>query len=198
MSSKFFASKPHNLSELFYVFSLIALQGFGGVITVMQRMLVDQRKWFSQTEFLEMFTLSQILPGPNVCNLALMIGDRFFGAKGAVVALSGMLILPSVVILILASSYEQVAVDSPLLGAIKGMSVVAVGMTLGTGLRLLSGIQTAIVGRLVPILVIASVVYMIGYLRLSIVWAVLGCGPFSYLWARHALQSYQDKKRSRL
>jgi chromate transporter len=175
---------------------LITLQGFGGVITVMQRTLVDQRKWFSQAEFLEMFTLSQVLPGPNVCNLALMIGDRFFGAKGAVVAMMGMLVLPLGVILVLASSYDQVAVGSPLAGMIKGMSVVAVGMTLGTGLRLLSGIQTDVVGRLVPMFVIAVVLYAVGYLRLSVAWAVFGCGAVSYLWARHCLQSRLAKRKA--
>ena len=71
----------------------------------MQRHLVEQRKWFSQAEFLEMFALSQVLPGPNVCNLALMIGDRFFGTRGALVALSGIIILPMFVILTLAGSY---------------------------------------------------------------------------------------------
>ncbi len=191
-------AKPCNLFDLFYVFSLITLQGFGGVITVMQRTLVDQRRWFSQTEFLEMFTLSQVLPGPNVCNLALMIGDRFFGAKGAIMALLGMLILPLVVILTLASSYNQVAVGSPFAGAINGMSVVAVGMTLGTALRLLSGIQTDVVGRLVPILIVAIVTYMVGYLRLSVVWAVLGCGAISYLWARHSLQSHREQRKAQI
>ena len=196
MSLKYFDSKPHNLIALFYVFSLITLQGFGGVITVMQRTLVDQRSWFSQAEFLEMFTLSQVLPGPNVCNLALMIGDRFFGARGAVVALMGMLALPLGLILVLASSYDQVVAGSPLAGAIKGMSVVAVGMTLGTGLRLLSGIQTEIVGRFAPIFVIAIVLYMVGYLRLSVVWAVLGCGALSYIWARRCLKARSAKQKA--
>lgn len=191
-------AKPNNLFNLFYVFSLITLQGFGGVITVMQRTLVDRRRWFSQTEFLEMFTLSQVLPGPNVCNLALMIGDRFFGAKGAIVALLGMLALPLIVILTLASSYDQAAVGSPLAGAIDGMSVVAVGMTLGTALRLLSGIQTDVVGRLVPILIIAIVIYLVGYLRLSIVWAVVGCGAVSYLWARHSLQTRREQRKAQI
>ena len=196
MSLKYFDSKPQNLITLFYVFSLITLQGFGGVITVMQRTLVDKRKWFSQTEFLEMFTLSQVLPGPNVCNLALMIGDRFFGAKGAVVAMMGMLVLPLGVILVLASSYDQLADSLPLAGAIKGMSIVAVGMTFGTGLRLLSGIQTDIVGRLVPMFVIAVVLYAVGYLRLSVAWAVFGCGVVSYLWARHCLHSRLEKRKA--
>ena len=74
MSSKYPNNEPRSLLELFYVFSLITLQGFGGVISIMQRHLVEKRKWFSQADFLEMFSLSQVLPGPNVCNLALMIG----------------------------------------------------------------------------------------------------------------------------
>ena len=188
MSSKYPNNEPCSLLELFYVFSLITLQGFGGVISIMQRHLVEKRKWFSQADFLEMFSLSQVLPGPNVCNLALMIGDRFFGRKGALVALSGMITLPMFVILTLAGGYDQIETGSHVAGAIKGMSVVAIGMTLGTALRMLSGMQTNVVGRLIPTLVVLIVFYAVGYLRMPIFWVILLCGGGSFFWAHRALK----------
>jgi len=189
MSSQDLNKKPHTIFELFCVFSLITLQGFGGVISIMQRHLVEQRRWFSQAEFLEMFALSQVLPGPNVCNLALMIGDRFFGTRGALVALSGMIVLPMFVILTLAGSYDQITAGSHVAGAIKGMSVVAVGMTFGTALRLLSGIQTNIVGRVIPTLVVLLVFYLVGFLRVPIFWVILFCGGGSFFWAHRSLKN---------
>ena len=57
-------------------FTWLALQGFGGVLTVAQRELVERRGWYTHEGFLEDWALAQVLPGPNVCNLALMFGDK--------------------------------------------------------------------------------------------------------------------------
>jgi chromate transporter len=188
MPSDFENPKPSNLLVLFCIFSVITLQGFGGVISVMQRDLVDRRGWFSQPEFLDMISLAQVLPGPNVCNLAMMVGDRFFGLRGALSALLGMLLLPMVVILSLSGSYMFIASDTSAAGAIKGMSLVAVGMTLGTALRLFSGINTEVMGRVSPLLIILLVFFMVGYLRVSVVWALLFVGTGSFWWARRSLK----------
>ena len=75
--------RPASPWALFVAFSLLALQGFGGVIAIAQRVVVEQRRWLTKTEFLELLAAGQVLPGPNVVNLSLMIGDRFFGWRGA-------------------------------------------------------------------------------------------------------------------
>jgi chromate transporter len=67
---------PSSKTDLFYSFSLLALQGFGGVLAVVQRELVEKKKWLTLDEFVEDWAVAQILPGPNVVNLSLMIGDR--------------------------------------------------------------------------------------------------------------------------
>jgi Chromate transporter len=69
----------------------LALQGFGGVLAVVQRVLVDQKGWLTNEEFVEDWAVAQVLPGPNVVNLALMIGDRYFGLRGGLAALAGIL-----------------------------------------------------------------------------------------------------------
>ncbi|MEN9467780.1 MAG: hypothetical protein RL081_1781, partial [Pseudomonadota bacterium] len=74
---------PTSKTDLFVSFSLLALQGFGGVLAVVQRELVEKKKWLTLEEFLEDWAVAQILPGPNVVNLSLMIGDRYFGMRGA-------------------------------------------------------------------------------------------------------------------
>jgi chromate transporter len=76
-------------ADLFRVFNRLALQGFGGVLPVAQRVLVEQQRWLSREQFVETLSLGQVLPGPNIVNMALMIGDRFFGLRGALAALAG-------------------------------------------------------------------------------------------------------------
>src|SRR6476469_5834502 len=104
--------QPRSLSDLFISFTLLALQGFGGVLAVVQRELVERKRWMTREEFVEEWAVAQIMPGPNVINLALMIGGRYFGLRGALVALAGMLSAPLVVVLMLALVYAQFA-DNP-------------------------------------------------------------------------------------
>jgi chromate transporter len=70
------AAQPASAADLFFTFNRLALQGFGGVLAVAQRELVERKQWLSREQFVEMLALSQVLPGPNVVNLALMLGDR--------------------------------------------------------------------------------------------------------------------------
>src|SRR6476661_10829575 len=89
-------ARPASLSDLFISFTLLALQGFGGVLAIVQRELVERKRWLTQEEFIEDWAVAQIMPGPNVVNLALMIGGRWFGLPGALAALGGLLAVPLV------------------------------------------------------------------------------------------------------
>ena len=80
---------PRSRADLFWSFSWIALQGFGGVMAVVQRELVERKRWLTREQFVEDWAGAQIMPGPNVVNLSMMIGDRHFGLPGALVALAG-------------------------------------------------------------------------------------------------------------
>ena len=104
--------QPRSLSDLFWSFSGLALQGFGGVLAVVQRELVERKRWMTCEEFVEDWAVAQILPGPNVVNLSLMIGGRYFGLRGALVALAGMLVFPLMILLVLAALFAGVA-DHP-------------------------------------------------------------------------------------
>src|SRR5207344_1616326 len=94
--------RPGSLRELFRVFNRLSLQGFGGVLPVAQFHLVDREHWLTREQFVEMLSIGQMLPGPNIVNLSLMIGDRYFGWRGALVAVAGMLLLPTAIVLMLA------------------------------------------------------------------------------------------------
>jgi hypothetical protein len=84
-------NRPASKTDLFLSFTWLALQGFGGVLAVVQRELVDKKRWMTREQFVEDWAVAQIMPGPNVVNLSIMIGDRYFGLRGAFAALAGML-----------------------------------------------------------------------------------------------------------
>ena len=77
-----------------------------------------------------------MLPGPNIVNLALMFGDRFFGWRGALAALGGMLAVPLVIVLVLAALYAEFARIAVVAGALRGMGAVAAGLVIATAVKL--------------------------------------------------------------
>ncbi len=139
--------QPRSLTDLFVSFTLLALQGFGGVLAIVQREMVEKKHWLTQEEFLEDWAVAQIMPGPNVVNLSLMLGGRYFGLRGALAALAGMLTVPLVVILLLALVYAHFAHDPDVAGALRGMSAVAAGLIAATGLKLMSALKSNPLGR---------------------------------------------------
>lgn len=114
----------------------MALQGFGGVLPVAERILVHDRQWLTGKEFVELLAVAQALPGPNVINMSLMIGDRALGTRGALSALAGMMAVPLVIVISLTVLYQTYASHPAMHGALVGMGAVSVGMIAGTGIRL--------------------------------------------------------------
>ena len=104
--------RPQTLREIFWAFTWLALQGFGGVLAVVQREMVDKKQWLTREQFIEDWAVAQVLPGPSVVNLSMMIGDHYFGVRGGLVALAGMLAFPLVIVLALAALFAGVS-DMP-------------------------------------------------------------------------------------
>ena len=125
-------NRPASLTELFLSLTSIALQGFGGVLAIVQREMVEKRKWLTTDQFVEDWAVAQIMPGPNVVNLSLMIGDRSFGLRGALVAVAAMLTVPLLVVLVLALLYAHFGTNPHVAGALRGMGAVAAGLITAT------------------------------------------------------------------
>ena len=181
---------PQSPIELFVAFTLLALQGFGGVIAVAQRVLVEQRRWLTREQFIEILAVAQVLPGPNVCNVALMIGDRFFGWRGAFAALAGMMVLPLVIVLGATVIYAHYASNPAVAGALRGMGAVASGLILGTALKLASALGSNPMGVRVCVLLAGSVFVAAALLRLPLVWVLLVLGSLASLFAWTRLRAH--------
>jgi chromate transporter len=169
-------ARPQSLTDLFVSFTLLALQGFGGVLAVVQRELVEKKRWLTREEFIEEWAVAQIMPGPNVVNLSITLGWRYFGLRGALVALAGMLTCPLLVVLALALVYAQFAGNPQVAGALRGMGAVAAGLITATGLKLLPALQKNILG--VPVCAVLGVLAFvaIAWVRLPLAWVLIGLG----------------------
>jgi chromate transporter len=178
--------RPASVADLFWSFTVLALQGFGGVLAVVQRELVERKRWMTREEFVEEWAVAQTLPGPNVVNLALMIGSRWYGLRGALAALAGMLAAPLVVVLLLALLHARFADHPPLAGALRGMGAVAAGLITATGLRLLGALGKHPLGPVACTALGIASFAAIALLRLPLAWVLLGLGGLSCLftWRR--------------
>jgi chromate transporter len=181
-------SQPASKSDLFWTFTLLALQGFGGVLAVAQRVLCEQKRWLTREQFVEILAVGQVLPGPNICNIALMIGDRFFGWRGAFAALAGMMAIPAVIVLVLAATYAEFAAVPAVAGALKGMGAVSAGLISGTALKLLGALRSNPMGLTVCGLLLAAMFAAVALLRWPLAWMLLAVGSAACLfsWIRLA------------
>ena len=187
--------RPASPWALFVAFSLLALQGFGGVIAIAQRVVVEQRRWLTKTEFLELLAAGQVLPGPNVVNLSLMIGDRFFGWRGALAAMGGMILPPMAVVLAATVLYGRLAPDLPALaGALRGMGAVSAGMILATGLKLMGGLAKQPLGRRVGLGYAGMTALAVGALRWPMAAVVLGLGSVAVLHAAWVIRRAEGQR----
>ena len=179
---------PHSPADLFFSFNKLALQGFGGVLAVAQVELVERKRWLTRDEFVELLSISQVLPGPNIVNLALMFGDRHFGLRGALAALAGLMLVPLAIVMTLTLVYARFSAVPAVAGALRGMGAVAAGLVVSTGVKLIGTLRNNRMGR--PLCAVIALLTIVGIagLRLPLVWVIFGLGSLAVAlaWARLA------------
>lgn len=124
---------------LFIEFARMGLSGFGGVLPFARAGIVDRNRWLSNTEFAEMLSLGQVLPGPNIVNLSVMLGYRYHGVRGAAAAMGGLVLVPAVLLLLIVMLYDHFSALSLVQNLLKGMAAVAAGLVLSTAVKLSQG-----------------------------------------------------------
>lgn len=172
-------ARPQSLSNLFFTFNRMALQGFGGVLAVAQRELVERERWMTREQFVETLAVSQVLPGPNIVNLALMFGDRHFGLRGAVAALAGLMLVPLLIVLALTLVYARYAEVPQVAGALRGMGAVAAGLVIATALKLIGTLRSNRMGRPLCAVIALLTLVAIAVLRIPLVWVIAGLGTLA-------------------
>ena len=161
--------------ELFLAFSQLAMSGFGGVLPWAHRTLVERKGWLTQREFVETLALGQLLPGPNIGNMAVMIGYRFAGYTGAAAAFTGLVAGPFLLMIAAGLLYRNYGALPLVQQALSGMSAVAAGLVLATGLKMTGSLKRHWRPWLFTALALAGV----GALRWPLLAVVGALAPFA-------------------
>jgi chromate transporter len=176
-----------SLAALFRAFVSIGMSSFGGGLTAwVRREIVQRRGWLDDQQFLSGYALSQLVPGATNVNLAVFIGTQLRGVPGAIACFTGLTALPLLLTIALGALYfgmRGMPGGVPLSVALSGMGAVAIGLNLGTGIRLARGR----VNRVVPTLIITTVALSVGVAGLPLLKVLGVMIPVSLLaaaWSR--------------
>lgn len=160
---------------LFTGFLIVGVQGFGGVMPFARRMLVEQQRWLSEREFIEVLSLSQFLPGPNIVNVSIIVGSRFRGPSGSLAAALGLMLMPFLIVLALAALYGRFAEIDAVRGATTGVSAAATGLVIAMGVKMAHPIR----GVAWQIAMATLTFVAIALLRVPLLWALALLAPIS-------------------
>jgi len=127
---------PKTLLALYLGFLSVGARSFGGVLPWAHRVLVEERRWIAPADFAEVLALCQFLPGPNVGNVSVVLGRRWFGPLGAVVAFTGLMALPLIWVFGLAVLYADFSSNPAVKAVVTGVGIAGGGLFVGTALKL--------------------------------------------------------------
>ncbi len=165
-------------AELFLAFFRITLSGFGGALPWARRMLVEQKEWLTPQEFNDVYALCQLLPGPNVVNLAAIFGSRARGAGGAIAAWAGFLLLPFSVMVAAAVLYGSYGEVRAVRGVLSGMAPAAAGLLLATAAKMAVPIFRR---RGAAAAIVVAVALAIGVMGWPLLYVLLALTPLSIM-----------------
>ncbi|MFN8632750.1 MAG: chromate transporter [Chloroflexota bacterium] len=167
---------------LFLTFFQIGICGFGGVGPWARRIIVEERGWLDDRQYAELLGLCQVLPGPNVGNVSVMVGDRFYGLAGSILAFTGLMSGPMSILFVLAYLYDRFGELAYVNAAIGGVAAAAAGLFLGTALKIAERLKLT-----APALALTATAFVaVGLLHWPLIYVVLALAPVGILLAWRA------------
>ncbi|UBX39182.1 chromate transporter [Acinetobacter baumannii] len=170
-------------TELFLGFLTLGLIGFGGVLPLARKVIVEQRHWLSPEKFTELLGLCQFLPGGNIINLSVAIGMEFRGVRGAVSSLIGLIFAPTVIVVLLHYVYEQFQDNLMVKHLFEGLAAAAAaGLLVATGLKMLK----PLLRNPLAICVVVAAIVSIAFLKIPLLLTMLILLAFysAIIWRR--------------
>jgi chromate transporter len=166
--------------EIAVTFNEISLSSFGGGLSAWSReMVVARRKWMDDSEFLSAMTICRILPGANQVNLAVFVGTKLNGMRGAGAAVAGLIFMPTVLLMAIAALYAVFQHSHAVQHVLAGFAAAAVAMTL----QMVWKTGRTTLTSLVPVLLFALTFVLSGVLRWPLWWTLLVTAPLGVGWA---------------
>jgi len=173
-------SREVSLWQLVWAFNQISLASFGGGLSAWaRRVLVEERGWLSDVEFLSAQTLCRVLPGANQINMAVFVGARFRGPAGAIAAVAGLTAVPVVLILALGIAYFRTNHLTEVKSVLAGIAPIAIAMSASTAWKAGKSCLTGVV----PIAFAVAIFAMTAYWRLPLYISLLLLVPPAVWWA---------------
>jgi chromate transporter len=140
-----------------------------------RRMMVEERRWLTEAQFVDILALCQLLPGPNIVNVSIAVGTRFHGVTGALAAFTGLMVAPITLVIVLGLLYAGLDHLAPLRAAFSGISAVAAGMVIAMAFRI-----AGVLRRRPAAIAIALVAFAgAGIMRWPLAWLVVVLAPVS-------------------
>ena len=172
--------KPPSIAVIFGIFFRIGAFSFGGGLSGwVYREIVILRGWLDEDEFMSGLAVSQVLPGANIINLSVYVGQKLRGGLGACAAFFGLICAPFFVVIGIASIYGTLRELSFAEAAMDGIAAAAIGMILivaGRGIRRASHRPEALIALFVTFVAV-------GLLHYSLLLVVAIVAPLSVLAA---------------
>ena len=160
------------LIELFVVFFKLGAFTIGGgiaMLPLLQNTLINEKKWFTKEEFMDIVAVCQSLPGVVAINMATYVGYRKKGLAGSIVSTFGVTIPSFIMILIIARFITSLGDNGVLMGAMAGLRAAALGMVVVAMIQLM---PAAIKNKWAMLAAVAAFV-LIAVLRINTAYVIL-------------------------
>jgi len=174
---------PRNLTELFTGFLSIGARSFGGVMPWAHRVMLEERRWLTPEDFTETIGLCQFLPGPNIGNASIVLGKRWFGLRGSIVAALGLYALPFVWVLALAALYGEYATHPMVRALVTGVGATGAGLFLATAIKM----GRPLAKKPAALVLIVATFLAVAVARLSLLYVMPLALLIAYFVARRGL-----------
>ncbi len=199
-------SRTASLGGLFLSFLKIGLTGFGGglaVLTHIRHIVVIERRWLSEQDFVEALALGQSLPGTSAGNAVTYIGFRLRGWRGAAVSLTGF-ILPSMLMMIaLAILYDRFRALPNTEQLFHGFNAAVVALIAVTAWRMARHTSSKPWQRILIVLAFAAVVLLKAtVLEVILISGIVGIGIESFTERRlprlERIRGFANRRQQRI
>ncbi|WP_337269631.1 chromate transporter [Oryzifoliimicrobium ureilyticus] len=169
--------EPPSIAELFRGFLMLGLTGFGGVLPLARRMMVEDRRWLSGQEFTDLLGLCQFLPGGNIINISVAVGLKFRGWAGAIASILGLIAAPTVIVVALGIVYDRYQDDPLLHHLFAGLAAAAAGLLISTAVKIAWPLRK----RPLALIIAAMCTIAVGILKLPLLPTMLVFAPIGIL-----------------
>ncbi|MCM1451749.1 MAG: chromate transporter [Clostridium sp.] len=184
--------------QLFATFFKIGAFTFGGgwaMISIIEREIVDKRKWIPKDEFLDLLAVAQSMPGILAVNISVSVGDNVMGKRGSACAALGT-ILPSFLMILAIAIFltPEMISQNPTVSAIfKGIRPAVVALIIAPVLTTAKAAKLNWKTAAIPVVVALTIWSKLPVVSNPILWIVLG-GLGGWLVFRHAMKGGKEGK----